>query len=259
MTRLLLILFTWVLSTALCRTASAQEYTRRSYILPKGSVELTGEPARPMMASLNLSENSDLEPFHLPIHVYFGVTEKLTLGVTHDFGPCFNCERANGGRAYNDIGLGVLYSLVRDRDFELDLHLTAPLFQRFHRDVHLSVRGGVLGRINLGDVVAFVFDPSLKVGLTGRPDRRGANREYLYLPAWFYFQVNETVVPFVGTALHGPVEGFFDHIQIPLEGGMIFSVTQNVDLGFVLRFGNLFGEGGSFDWRELGFVGRFRF
>jgi hypothetical protein len=253
-TRLLLILFTLVLSTTLPRAASAQEYTRRSYILPEGSVELTGDPARPMMASLNLSENSDFEPFHLPIHVYFGVTENLTLGITHDFGPCFNCDRA-----YNDVGLGLLYSLVRNRDFELDLHLTAPLFQQFHPDVHLSVRGGVLGRVNLGEVVALVFDPSLKIGFTGRPDHRGANREYLYLPAWFYFQATETIVPFVGTALHGPVEGFFDHIQIPLEGGMVFSVTRNVDLGFVLRFGNLLGEGGSADWRELGFVGRFRF
>jgi hypothetical protein len=247
-----------VVSATLCRTASAQEYTRRSYILPKGSVELTGEPARPMMAGLDLSKDQPgdptLEPFHLPIHVYFGVTENLTLGITHDFGPCFNCDRV-----YNDIGLGLLYSLVRNRDFELDLHLTAPLFQRFHPDVHLSVRGGVLGRVNLGDVVAFVFDPSLKVGLTGRPDPRGANREYLYLPAWFYFQATETVVPFVGTAFHAPVEGFFDHIQIPVEGGVVFSVSRNVDLGFVLRFHNLLGEGGSFDWRELGFVGRFRF
>jgi hypothetical protein len=257
-TRLLLILFTLVISATLSRAASAQEYTRRSYILPEGSVELTGDPARPMMASLDLSEDKQwdpiFEPFHLPIHVYFGVSENLTLGITHDFGPCFNCDRA-----YNDVGLGLLYSLVRNRDFELDLHLTAPLFQRFHPDVHLSVRGGVLGRVNLGEVVALVFDPSLKIGFTGRSDRRGANREYLYLPAWFYFQATETIVPFVGTALHGPVEGFFDHIQIPLEGGMVFSVTRNVDLGFVLRFSNLLGEGGSADWRELGFVGRFRF
>ena len=254
MTRLLPIFFALVLSATLSRSASAQEYTRRSYVLPKSSVELTGDPARPMMASLNLSKNADLEPFHLPIHVYFGVTENLTLGITHDFGPCFNCDKF-----YNDVGMGLLYSLIREPSFELDLHLTAPLFQQFDPEVHLSVRGGVLGRVNLGEVVALVFDPSLKVGITGRPDNRGANREYLYLPAWFYFQANETIVPFVGTALHGPVEGFFDHVQIPLEGGMVFSVTRNIDLGFVLRFGNLFGEGGSFDWRELGFVGRFRF
>lgn len=240
--------------TAFASVAEAQEFTRRSYAIPQGSVELTGTPARPMMMGISLSEDSDLEPVHFPIHVYFGVTDNLTLGITHDFGPCVNCDTV-----YNDLGLGIIYNLIRDPSFELDLHFTAPLFQRFEPRVDLSVRGGVLGRVNFGDVVALVFDPSLKIGLTNRPRSRSDNKEYLYLPAWFYFQATDVVVPFVGTAFHGPLEGYFDHLQIPLEGGVVFSVSQNVDLGFVFTFHNLLGRGGSGDWRELGFVGRFRF
>jgi len=57
----------------------------------------------------------------------------------------------------------------------------------------------------------------------------------------------------------GPLEGFGDRFEIPLEGGIVFSVSADVDLGFVLRFGNPLGRGGSFDWRELGFIGRFAF
>ena len=63
---------------SLVSVASAQVYTRRSYALPDGAVELTGNPARPMMAGINLSEGADMEPFHFPIHVYFGVTDDLT-------------------------------------------------------------------------------------------------------------------------------------------------------------------------------------
>lgn len=253
MRALLLSLLAFVLIAAAAGEASAQVYTRRSYILPKGRVELTGNPARPMMMGLNLSENSDFEPFHFPIHVYFGVTDDLTLGITHDLGLCPNCDNP-----YNDIGMGLLYGIVREPSFELDLHLTAPLINSFD-PFFLSVRGGVLGRVNFSNLVAMVFDPSLKIGLTNRAVENGNNKEYLYLPVWVYFQATHALVPFVGTAIHGPLEDFGDAVQVPLEGGMVISVNQNVDLGFVLTFLNLFGAGGDLDFVELGFVGRFRF
>ncbi|HEY3500784.1 MAG TPA: hypothetical protein VGK73_39100 [Polyangiaceae bacterium] len=253
MRALLLGLFAFVLFATFSNEASAQVYTRRSYVLPQGRVELTGTPARPMMMGLNVSENSDFEPFHFPLHVYFGVTEDLTLGITHDLGLCPNCDDP-----YNDVGLGLLYGIVRDPSFELDLHLTAPLISSFD-PFFLSVRGGVLGRVNFSNLVAMVFDPSLKIGLTNRAAADGNNKEYLYLPVWVYFQATQALVPFVGTAFHGPLQDYFDDIQVPLEGGMVISVNQNVDLGFVLTFLNLLGSGGDPEFIELGFVGRFRF
>jgi len=240
--------------------AAAQLYTERSYILPQGSVELTGTPARPTMVVMNISDGEGVfDPFTTPVHLYFGVTKDLTLGVTHDRGPCFNCGDEQGD-FYNSAGpgLGILYGLVKKPTFELDLHATAPLIPRFD-PFHLSVRGGVLGRVNITPVVAFVFDPSLQIGLIGRPNDDGANRDYLFLPIWFYFQATDVVVPFVGTAMEGSLEGFGDNFQIPLEAGVIASVNRNIDLGGVFRFRNLMGRGGSADWRELGFVGRFRF
>jgi hypothetical protein len=101
-----------------------------------------------------------------------------------------------------------------------------------------------------------VFDPSLQIGLS---NRSLGNRDYLWLPFWFYFQVTDSVAPFVGSGLGGGVEGFFSHMEIPLEGGVTVAVSQNVDLGGVLQFHNLFGDGGSFAWRQLGLLGRFRF
>ena len=237
--------------------AFAQLYTERSYILPDGSIELTGTPARPVMASMNISNDQPaFDPFTLPVHLYFGVTDDLTLGVTHDRGPCFNCGDQQGD-FYNaaGLGMGLLYGLVRNNRFELDLHATAPLIPLFD-PFFLSVRGGVLGRLNISHVVAFVFDPSLQIGLVGRDD---GNREWLALPIWFYFQATDVVVPFVGTAINGPLEGYSDGLQIPLEGGVIASVNRSIDLGGVLQFGNLFGRGGSLDFRSLGFIGRFRF
>ena len=66
-------------------------------------------------------------------------------------------------------------------------------------------------------------------------------------------------VVIIGSGMGGGVEGFFSHMEIPLEAGVIVDVSQNVDLGGVLQFPNLFGDGGSFRWRQLGLLGRFRF
>jgi hypothetical protein len=255
--RIVVSLFASAFTAFIAAPAAAQLYTERSYILPQGSVELTGTPARPIMVDMNISDDEPaFDPFTTPVHVYFGVTGDLTLGVTHDRGPCFNC----GDDFYNTagLGLGLLYGLVQKPTFELDFHATAPLIPRFD-PFNLSVRAGVLGRVNISPLVAFVFDPALQVGLIGRPDEDGANRDFLFLPVWFYFQATDVVVPFVGTAMEGRVEGFGDNFQIPLEGGVIASVNRNIDLGGVFRFRNLMGRGGSADWRTLGFIGRFRF
>lgn len=251
-TRLLFSLFAFSLAVSAASPASAETWTRRSYILPRGSFEITGEPARPRLVNINMSENSAFDPVTIAPHFYWGISEDVTLGVIHGRGLCLgdNC----GGKPYNDIGFGLLVGLGEGPEYEIDLHVEVPI--QSIDPFTLGTRVGVLGRVNLSDVTAFVFDPSLYFGIT----RRGqGNREYLGLPFWFYFQATETVVPFVGSGILGPLDGFGDAFQIPLEGGVVFTVAGNADVGFVLRFPNLAGRGNSADWRELGFVGRFQF
>ena len=67
------------------------------------------------------------------------------------------------------------------------------------------------------------------------------------------------MAPFVGTGLGGRVEGFGDNFQIPLEGGCLVSIAPNMDVGGVFTFHNLMGHDGISDWRQIGFLGRFRF
>ena len=250
-----------LLGLVLTVPAAAQAVVHGGLVPGKGAVDLTGMPARPTIAGVDVSNHNDNEPFHLPIHVYIGVTDRLALGPIHEIGPfypyggpCFNCDRA-----YNDIGLGILYSIIREQRFELVFNADAPVFLTFHDRVRMSVRGGVLGRVALGDVASFVFDPSLQVGLTARADAEGGNKDFLWLPVWFYFRVTDRVAPFVGTGIGGRVEGFGDNFAIPLEGGCIVGVTPRVDLGGVFTFYNLMGHGGNADGRQLGFLARFRF
>lgn len=234
---------------SLVPSARAEEWTRKSFLMPKGSFELTGDPARPAMLEINASRDSFGKPISVAPHFYWAVTDDLSLGISHRRGLCFNgCDRA-----YNDAGFDLLYYLTGSNKFELDLHAGVPL--RSFKPFEMGVQGGVLGKVNFG-ITSFVFDPSVYIAFSNRA--RGVGEE-LDLPFWFYFQATDVVVPFVGSGLSGPFDGFGNHFALPLEGGMLFDVARNVDVGFSLRFHNLLGPDGSADSRSLYFLGRFRF
>ncbi len=230
--------------------ARAEEWTRKSFLMPKGSFEITGDPARPAMLEINASRDSFAKPIAVAPHFYWAVTDDLSLGISHRTGLCLNgCDKV-----YNDAGFDLIYYLTGSNKFELDLHAGVPI--RSFSPFEMGVEGGVLGKVNIGAVTSFVFDPSVYLAFSNRA--RGVGQE-LNLPFWFYFQATDVVVPFVGSGLHGPFDGFGNHFALPLEGGVLFDVAQNVDVGFSMRFHNLVGPDGSADWRSLYFLGRFRF
>jgi hypothetical protein len=230
--------------------ARAEEWTRKSFLMPQGSFEITGDPARPAMLGINASRNSFAKPINLAPHFYWAVTDDLSLGISHRTGFCFNeCDKV-----YNDAGFDLMYYLAGSDRFEIDLHAGIPV--RSFDPFMVGMQAGVLGRVNIGSITALVFDPALYVGLS---NRRLGNRQDLSLPFWFYFQATDVVVPFVGSGVLGPFDDFTDHFAMPLEGGILFDVARNVDVGFSLRFHNLIGPDGSGDWRSLYFLGRFRF
>ena len=229
--------------------AIAQElpsYAHRSFLLPAGGFQISGDPARNEVVRVNASQGDSFgKPVGIAPHFYWGVSREVTLGITHDWGLCLGCARI-----YNDVGFAFLWGFVSSPRFELDLHLRAAAWSL--DPFRMAVGGGVIGRYDFSPAVSLVFDPSLMIGVT----HRGAT---LSLPAWFFFQPSPAVAPFVGAGLYGDVEGFFGHFAIPVEGGVMFTASAQVDLGAILRLYNLLGHEGSLDGRELGMLARFRF
>ena len=229
--------------------AHAEEWTRKSFLMPKGSFEIEGDPARPALVGINASRDSFGKPINIAPHFYWAVSDDLSIGISHRQGLCLNgCDRV-----YNDAGFDMMYYLTGSNKFELDLHAGVPITS--FKPFEMGLQGGVLGRVNLGQVAALVFDPSVYVALTNR-NRFGQG---LNLPFWFYFQATDVVVPFVGSGLGGPFDRFGDFFTLPLEGGILFDVARDVDVGFSLRFHDILGPNGNADARSLYFLGRFRF
>ena len=246
MKRLVLIAIAALTLSASAHAQEAPSYAHRSFLLRRGDFQISGDPARNEIVRINASRGDRFgKPVGIAPHFYWGVSREVTLGVTHDWGLCLGCDRI-----YNDTGFALLFGLVKVEGFELDLHLRAVASSL--DPFRLAVGGGVIGRYDFSPPVSLVFDPSLMIGIT----HRGAN---LSLPAWFFFQPSPTVSPFVGAGLYGDVEGFFGHFAIPVEAGVMFTASAQVDIGAIFRFYNLLGHGGSMDGRELGMLGRFRF
>lgn len=247
------------------RSAHAQEWTRQSFLLPKGGFEVTGTPARPELVRFNTSRNNVFEPVEIPVHLFWGVTDDVMIGVTHEQGLRLNAGDLGprDRKVYNDVGFGAVIYLAGGRNYEVDLHAGVP-FHRLNPDLLVGLQVGILGRANIAERVALVYDPSVYIGVNRRKIDNG---DYLSAPIWFYFQPTPVIAPFVGTGLSGPLDRFGDNVSIPLEGGILFTVAHGIHIGGMLRFPNALGRRAArplgapdaFDWSELGFLGQFRF
>ena len=239
------------------RGAHAQEWTRQSFLLPKGGFEVTGAPARPELMRIGMSRGAGFKPVEIPVNLFWGVTDDVMLGITHERGLRFNTGAPNPKLrdTYDDIGFGSVIFLANGPNYEVDLHAGVP-FHQLSPDLFVGLQVGVLGRANIARNVALVYDPSLYFGVNRRAMGNG---DELHLPIWFYFQATPVVVPFIGTGVHGQLNRFGDSFAVPLEGGVLFTVSRGIHIGGMLAFPNALGKNGTLDWRELGFIGQFRF
>ncbi|HWZ90988.1 MAG TPA: hypothetical protein VNW92_19135, partial [Polyangiaceae bacterium] len=219
--------------------------------------EITGQPARPELLNINMSRNAAFKPVNIPIDFFWGVSDDVMIGITHETGLKFNTG-PNDGRfrnTYNDVGFGAVIFLAGGRNYEVDLDTGVP-FHQLSPDLWVGGRVGVLGRANVARKVALVYDPGIYLGFNRR-DRGNGDR--LFIPFWVYFQPTEIIAPFVGTEVDGPFRRFGDNFEIPLEGGVLFTVARGIHIGGLLRFPDAFGKNGTLDRREIGFLGQFRF
>jgi hypothetical protein len=234
--------------------ARAEQWTKKSFTMPQGSFELTGDPANPAMAGVRFFRRRSAA-LNLAPHLYGAVTDYFSIGISHDTGLCFTgCEKK-----YDDVGLDLILKWFGGDGFELAFHGGVPL----HRldPLFMGVQLGVLGRINAGSVLAVVFDPALYVGVTHREAGLGSdipgpgNREELYVPLWLYFQATEVVVPFVGAGAIFPLDRDPGR-RLTAEAGVLFDVTEDVDLGASVGLWDV-AEGLGYPNGHL--LGRFRY
>lgn len=223
--------------------------------LAKGKFVIAG-------STLNISLSADAvgKPISLAPSVWYGVDDKITVGLTHDGGTtpwsprpgvlslpsvdlmgnattisigrgiCLTGDEGGCVSAYDNVGFDALYGLKQGK-LTVAAHpgLDIVSFDPFA----LALRLGVLGRYMVDSKISIVFDPRLQLGIT---ERDAGNKEGIDLPVWGWYAIDAKLSAYVHTGLGGVFDGFGDNFSIPLIVGGNYVVneklTAGVDLGF---------------------------
>jgi hypothetical protein len=225
------------------------EWVLRSVTYPAGMIEIQ------VPLVINLSKDSVGKPVSLPLGIWYGVNNDLSLGLTHSnpllgglgSGLCFTGEENGCPKFYDNIGVEALYRFLRG-NFDLAAHIAVPIssFDPFLVGLALGVKGRV---VLAGGKLGIFFDPSIYIGFTER-DTAG-NKEILAIPVDVAFQATPALAVGLGTRLAGPLDGFGDFHLGSLDLFGVYAVNGMIDAFLRFSFANLYGTDGGADARVL--------
>jgi len=224
--------------------------------------------------NVNLSSGAVGEPVSLAPSVWFGVTDKISVGLTHDGGTtawsprpgvrvttidilgmtdtevsgagiCVTGKDANCAKPYDNVGVDALIGIA-DGTFSVAGHVGLDALSL--AEMTLGTRLGVLGRYAASSKLSIVFDPRVQLAVTDR-DFTG---DRLDVPVWVWFEPATTLGFYVHTGLSGPFNGLGDSFNVPVGVGASFHASPKLTLGADFQFSNLLGKGSSADGRVLG-------
>jgi hypothetical protein len=205
---------------------------------------------------INATSNEIAKPISIPLDVYYGVSDRLTLGLTHsggsiqgvepydlDLGLCVTgqdgCERT-----YDNVGFDALFRLVSGL-VQVAAHGGVEL--RSIADGALGVRAGVLIKAPLGLDLAILIDPRIIIGLTGLAP--GERRHGLTLPFAVQYLTDAGIrlAAMSGIEITSVAESYTGYV-----GGLAaVSVNEKIEAFASFTFNNLFGQNADFKRRAL--------
>jgi hypothetical protein len=215
-------------------------YALRPLQVPTGMAQLKA----PVI--INLSKNSVASPVFIPLELRLGLTQDLELRLFHPVhGLCVSGHAKGCGRVYNDLALGMLYSVMRERGIELSLLGSLEV---------ASFSSPALVRLDAGMAFKFVHAPFsiaawpyVGIGM----NHRDQNGDSINLPVEFAFQLSWPTALFVESGFFGDAHDFGNTWSSPLGVGINYLLEHGVDMGAEFKFTNLVGNGSGADGREF--------
>jgi hypothetical protein len=196
---------------------------------------------------IGVSSGSAGKPISIVPNFYYGIDDKLTVGLAHNtIADIFQTAGRSGGlcltgdgdgqcfKVYNNLSLDALYSLMRSSTMDLAGHGGLD-FVSLSDPTALGLRLGVKGKTMAGPMV-IVFDPSIRIGLT---ERSAGNKEFLVLPARLGFMATSQLNLGLSIAVVGFLDGFGDAYAVPIGVGGVFAISNQLDVRAQFSFDRL--------------------
>lgn len=196
---------------------------------------------------INLSTDAVGKPISLSPDIWYGINEKLTVGLVHTgvgttgvqglpgTSLCLTGSDNGCGDFYSNVGLDARYTLKSSE--KLQLALDAGLFINSLDPFQLSIKVGVAGRYKLGKQLALEFQPSVFFGVTSR-DGGGevgaeTNKETIVAPANIVYSLNEKIGLLGQLALILPLEDTGDAYLLGLSVGGTYALSKQLSLELI--------------------------
>jgi hypothetical protein len=225
-------------------TAPVSSAPDGQYAVMRGVQGPAGMLSARLLVDVNMSADLVGKPISLAPDLYYGVTDKLQLGLLHDgpmgwqarpgLGLCLTGKDNGCPRVYDNVGFDMMYGLIFGA-----LHLSAhgSLFVTSFDPSTTSLALGVAGKVHFSERVAVLFDPKIAIALSDR----GTNDDALYIPLELEYQLGAPTTFKVLSGISGSLSKLGDTYQAPLGLGLVQNLTTHVDLGARFSFDNLLG------------------
>jgi hypothetical protein len=212
------------------------EYALRPLQLPEGMVQVK------VPVIFNLSRGSVARPVWIPFDIRLGLSDDLELRLFHpEHGVCVRgCVHV-----YNDLALGVLFSVLQEHGMDLAL-LAAFEVTSFSAPAHLRIDLG-LGWKLVHAPFSIAAWPYAGIGL----NHRDKNGDSINVPIELAFQLSYPTALFLETGFYGGAPHFADTLSSPLGVGINYLVEYGLGLGAEFKLTKALGNGGNTDERQL--------
>ena len=228
---------------AFAGTAHAQggypdAYAVRPLQLPASMVQLK------VPVIINLSKDAVGSPVYLPFELRLGLTSDLELRIFQPgYGLCVSGRARRCGHVYNDLGLGLLYSVMREQGMELSL-LGAVEVTSFASPATVRLDAGLAFKYVQAPFSIAAW-PYVGIGL----NHRDGNGDSINLPVEFAYQLSPPTALFIEGGLFGDAHDFGNTWSSPLGVGINYLLQHGIDMGAEFKFTNLVGNGSGPDGR----------
>jgi hypothetical protein len=226
-----------VLATTSAR-ADGDDLVSRPLVLDRGQLEAA------LTAEANLSVDQHWNPSALAPDVWYGLTDRLTIGVVHSGnalsqlditdGWCFRGAEHGCGEAYTNLGVDARWSLAHG---DVSAAARVRLVTRRWDPWLPSARVGALVRWQRGRF-AITSDPQLQIGLLHTDQ---GNRLAFNVPVWLAVQPTCRWMLYLHTGPHGDLAVLRDGWGAPVAAGVRVAITPHIDVAAEAGFTRLLG------------------
>jgi hypothetical protein len=222
------------------------EYVLRPITLAAGEVQIK------VPVVINLSKSLVGKPIYVPLEVRYGLTDTLELTLFHDTGLCLTGKSKGCEKVYNDVGLGVTASLMKNNGIELAA-IGALQLSRISDPMWAQLDVGVAFKYT-GAPLMVMAAPQVEIGLNKRD--AGNVKQFIMVPVQAAFQAAPNLAIFLETGIMGPTDHFGDLYTVPVGIGANFLLQHGLDLGaeFILPMvakGSAYSGVGAADTRAV--------